>query len=217
MTAALVVDILLWLLVGLLTVAVLALARQVGVLSQRVAPAGALTPTTGPKVGELTDPLEVDDLAGSRVTIGGTRSEGAVLVLFISPTCPVCKALLPAAKSLARTEDLALVFASDGFDTARHRTFASDVGIDRHPYVISQELGLRYSVSRLPFAVLIGADGVLRGRGLVNTREHLESLLESWRAGVASLQDYLRDAQPVGQFEPGVNPGRNSGLKEEAS
>ena len=215
MTAALVVDILLWLLVGLLTVAVLALARQVGVLSQRVAPAGALTPTTGPKVGELTDALEVDDLAGSRVTIGGTRTQRAALVLFISPTCPVCKALLPAAKSLARSENLALVFASDGFDAARHRTFASDVGIDRHPYVISQELGLRYGVSRLPFAVLIGTDGVLRGRGLVNTREHLESLVESWRAGVASLQEYLRDAQPVGQFEPGANP--DSGLKEEAS
>ena len=217
MTAALVVDIVLWLLVGLLTVAVFALARQVGVLSQRVAPAGALTPTTGPKVGELTDALEVDDLAGSRITIGGTASERAVLVLFISPTCPVCKALLPAAKSLARTEDLHLVFASDGFEPPRHRAFASDAGIGGYPYVISQELGLRYGVSRLPFAVLIGADGVLRGRGLVNTREHLESLLESWRAGVASLQDYLRDAQPVGQFEPGVNTGPNPRLKEKAS
>lgn len=217
MTAALVVDILLWLLVGLLTVAVLALARQVGVLSQRVAPAGALTPTTGPKVGELTDALQVDDLGGSRITIGGTESERDALVLFVSPTCPVCKALLPAAKSLARTENLTLVFASDGFEPARHRAFANDAGIGGYPYVISQELGLRYGVSRLPFAVLIGADGVLRGRGLVNTREHLESLLESWRAGVASLQDYLRDAQPGGQFDPGVDAVRNSGLKEETS
>jgi len=209
MTAALVVDILLWLLVGLLTVAVFALARQVGVLSQRVAPAGALTPTTGPKVGELTDSLEVDDLAGARLTIGGPTSERNTLVLFVSPTCPVCKALLPAAKSLARTEDLHLVFASDGFEPARHRAFASDAGIARHPYVISQELGLRYGVSRLPFAVLIGADGVLRGRGLVNTREHLESLVESWRAGIATLQDYLRDALPVGEFETDVNPAAN--------
>ena len=56
---------------------------------------------------------------------------------------------------------------------------------------------MRYGVSRLPFAVLIGEDGVLRGRGLVNTREHLESLLESWRTGVATLQDYVLGTEAV--------------------
>ena len=194
MTAGLVLDIVLWLLVGVLTIAVLALARQVGVLSQRIAPAGALTPTTGPKIGELTEVLETEDLDGRRQRIGGRGSERTALVLFISPTCPVCKALLPAARSLATREGLRLVFASDGFDAARHRAFAEDVGIQHHPYVVSQELGLRYGVSRLPFAVLIGADGVLLGRGLVNTREHLESLMESWRSGVATLQDFVQSA-----------------------
>ena len=194
MTAGLVLDIVLWTLVGLLAIAVLALARQVGVLNQRVSPAGALTPTAGPKVGELTDVTETDDLDGTRQRIGGSTSERTTLVLFISPTCPVCKALLPAARSLASSERLRLVFASDGFDPARHRAFAVDVGIRRYPYVVSQELGLRYGVSRLPFAVLIGADGVLLGRGLVNTREHLESLIESWRSGVATLQDFVRSA-----------------------
>ena len=192
MTAGLALDIVLWTLVGLLTIAVLALARQVGVLNQRVSPAGALTPTTGPKIGELTEVLETDDLNGTRQRIGGPTSERTTLVLFISPTCPVCKALLPAARSLATAERLRLVFASDGFDAARHQAFAEDVGIARYPYVVSQELGLRYGVSRLPFAVLIGADGVLLGRGLVNTREHLESLTESWRSGVATLQDFVR-------------------------
>ncbi|MXY57251.1 MAG: thiol-disulfide isomerase [Gammaproteobacteria bacterium] len=194
MTAGVVLDVVLWLLVGVLTIAVLALARQVGVLSQRVAPAGALTPKTGPKIGELTEVLETDDLNGTRQRIGGPKSERTVLVLFISPTCPVCKALLPAAKSLATTERLRLVFASDGFDPGRHRAFSKDVGIQHYPYIVSQELGLRYGVSRLPFAVLIGADGVLLGRALVNTREHLESLMESWRSGVATLQDFVQSA-----------------------
>lgn len=194
MTAALALDIVLWTLVGVLSIAVLALARQVGVLNQRVSPAGALTPTAGPKVGELTEVTETDDLDGTRQRIGGSTSERATLVLFISPTCPVCKALLPAARSLASSERLRLVFASDGFDAARHRTFSEDVGIRRYPYVISEELGLRYGVSRLPFAVLIAADGVLLGRGLVNTREHLESLMESWQSGVATLQDYVQSS-----------------------
>ena len=204
MTAALALDILLWVFVGVLTLAVLALARQVGVLNQRVAPAGALMPTSGPKVGELTEAVDADDLAGTSHNIGGP-SAADTLVLFISPTCPVCKALLPAARSLAAAESLRLVFASDGFDAARHRAFATDVGLERFPYVLSQALGMRYGVSRLPFAVLIGADGVLRGRGLVNSREHLESLVESWRTGVATLQDYVQEIGGVGVFDPSAS------------
>ena len=204
-----VLDVLLWVVVGVLTLAVLALARQVGVLHQRVAPAGALMPTRGPKIGESTETVEAEDLAGNRVGIGGPAQRANTLVLFISPTCPVCKSLVPAAKSLASAEALQLVFASDGFDRERHRAFAGEIGIARFPYVLSEALGMRYGVSRLPFAVLIGEDGVLRGRGLVNTREHLESLLESWRTGVATLQDYVFGAEEVGEAEGADGVGRN--------
>ena len=58
-------------------------------------------------------------------------------------------------------------------------------------YVLSPSLGLNYQVNRLPFAALIDAAGVLRARGLVNSREHLESLFEAQRLGVASLQEYF--------------------------
>jgi len=33
---------------------------------------------------------------------------------------------------------------------------------------------MTYRVSKLPYAVLIDEEGVLRAKGLVNTREHLE-------------------------------------------
>ena len=93
--------VILWALVIFLSLLVFALARQVGVLHERVAPAGALMPTNGPKVGEMTEVISVTDLDGVAVAIGGADSEDlATLILFISPTCPVCKALVPAARSL---------------------------------------------------------------------------------------------------------------------
>lgn len=193
MTEALVVsNVLLWGLVIVLALAVLALARQVGVLHERVAPAGALLPTTGPKVGERTHPAVYRDLAGAEVAVGGPAADGrATLVLWVSPTCPVCRTLVPTALSMARAEGLRLVFASDGDRLEQHRAYAEDLRIGAHAYVVSQALGVGYAVSKLPFAVLIGADGVLRSKGLVNTREHLESLVESMRTGIASLQDYV--------------------------
>jgi methylamine dehydrogenase accessory protein MauD len=185
-------NVLLWCVNIVLLVVVFALARQVGVLNERVAPAGALAPTSGPKVGESVTPLEVATLDGRRVTIGGP-DERPTLVLFVSPTCPVCRGLVPTAKSLARAERLSLVFASDGDSHERHATYARDLDLEGYPYVLSQTLGMNFGVSKLPFAVLIGGDGVLAGKGLVNTREHLESLVEAMDTGVATLQDYVQD------------------------
>jgi methylamine dehydrogenase accessory protein MauD len=189
----------LWVLVIVLSLLVFALARQVGVLHERVAPAGALMPTSGPKVGEVSDVMSVADLKGNTVSIGGVDSQGlATLILFISPTCPVCKSLVPVARSLVSYEGrrMRLVFASDGDKIEQHAAYVSDLDIEEYPYIVSQPLGLAYAVSKLPFAVLIGGDGTLKSKGLVNTWEHLESLVESMDSGVASLQDYVEKHMP---------------------
>jgi|TARA_B110001454_G_C12618856_1_gene391991 methylamine dehydrogenase accessory protein MauD len=194
----LVSNIVLWVLVIVLALVVLALARQVGVLHERVAPAGALMPTTGPKVGELTEPLPLSDINGQSLSIGGPDANGLhTLVMFISPTCPVCKSLVPTAKSLANSERkrLQLVFASDGDKLEQHQAYARDLNLGKYPYVLSEKLGMSYEVSKLPFAILVGADGTLQSKGLVNTREHLESLIEAMDSGVATLQDYVGNLQ----------------------
>jgi len=198
-------NVILWVLVIVLSLVVLALARQVGVLHERVAPAGALLPTTGPKVGELTESLSLSDINGKAVSIGGPDPNGFhTLILFISPTCPVCKSLVPTAKSLANTERnrLQLMFASDGDKLEQHQAYAKDLNLENYPYVLSEKLGMGYEVSKLPFAVLIGADGTLESKGLVNTREHLESLIEAMDTGIATLQDYVGLAQ--NEFEHSV-------------
>ncbi len=199
MTEAMIVsNVLLWVLVIVLALVVLALARQVGVLHERVAPAGALMPTSGPKVGELTEPLPLSDINGQSISIGGPDPQGLhTLVMFISPTCPVCKSLVPTAKSLANSErsPLNLVFASDGDRLEQHQAYARDLDLGKYSYVLSEKLGMNYEVSKLPFAVLVGADGTLQSKGLVNTREHLESLIEAMDSGVATLQDYVGNLQ----------------------
>ena len=128
MSEALVIsNVVLWVLVIVLALVVLALARQVGILHERVAPAGALMPTSGPKVGELTEALAIADINGQSVTVGGPDSGGLnTLVMFVSPTCPVCKSLVPTAKSLANAERgrLRLVFASDGDKLEQHQAYA---------------------------------------------------------------------------------------------
>lgn len=206
MTEALLVsNVILWVLVIVLALIVLALARQVGILHERVAPAGALMPTSGPKVGELTEAMTLSDIRGEELVIGGANPDGAAtFVMFISPTCPVCKSLVPTAKSLARREGkrMQLVFASDGDKLEQHQAYARDLELDDYHYVVSEGLGMAYEVSKLPFALLIGGDGTLHSKGLVNTREHLESLVEAMDSGIATLQEYMGSRET--EFENSV-------------
>jgi methylamine dehydrogenase accessory protein MauD len=186
----------LWLVVIALSVALLAVVRQLGVLHERIAPVGALMLAKGLKVGDSAPQIAVQDLEGRSITVGAARTdERAALIMFVSPTCPVCKALLPALKSslAAEREWLDIILASDG-EIASQREFVLAHRLGGFPYVVSAPLGISYQVSRLPFAVLIDAQGVLRARGIVNSREHLESLFEAKRLGFASIQDYFEAA-----------------------
>ena len=194
MSALAVSNVVLWVLVLALAGVVLALTRQLGVLHQRIAPAGALMLNRGLTVGEPAPVLELAALDGRELRVGAARDDGrSTLLLFVSPTCPVCKTLLPAVKSSRRDERawMDVILASDGDPTAQ-REFVRTQALEGIPYVVSAPLGLAYQVSRLPFAALVDERGLLRARGLVNSREHLESLFEAKRLGVASLQEYFK-------------------------
>ncbi len=194
MSQALVVSVvLLWVAVLALAAVVVALVRQVGVLHERVSPAGALVTGAGPAIGEPAPRVSVRDLQGRSLELGAPDAQGrSTLLLFVSPSCPVCKTLLPVARSVAGAEDptLQVVLASDG-PAEEHRAFVRAEGLEALPYVVSTELGMAHRVARLPHAVLIDGAGLVRARGLVNSREHLESLFEARARGVASIQDFL--------------------------
>jgi methylamine dehydrogenase accessory protein MauD len=190
--------VLLWIVVIALAVVVLALARQVGVLFERVAPMGALVTDGGPKVGETSPRFDLVALDGRAVTVGAGAGR-SMLLFFLSPTCPVCKKLIPVLKSASRAEQswLDVVLASDG-DRPKQEAFIRQQGLEVFPYVLSTDLGLGYRVNRLPLAVLIDGEGVVRAKGLVNNREQLESLFNAKELGVESIQRYL-DVAPAGQ------------------
>jgi len=185
-------QILLWLAVLVLGIICVALARQVGVLHQRIAPAGALSLRQPLKLGDLTPESTLSSLEGAPVKIGGVRDGRSQLLLFLSPTCTICEALLPALRSAQSAERawLEIVLASDG-ETDAHAAFVRDKGLGKFPYVVSEQLGRSYGVAKLPYAVLIDEAGKLSSTGLVNTREHLESLFVAKETGVSSIQQFL--------------------------
>jgi methylamine dehydrogenase accessory protein MauD len=186
-------QIMLWLGLMVLALVCLVLARQVGVLHQRLAPAGALALPQPLKVGDPAPQLAVTALDGSTLKLGGVRDGRSQLLLFLSPDCAVCEALLPAVRSAqaAEREWLDVILASDG-QLDQHVAFVREKGLGKFPYVLSEHLGRSYGVSKLPYAVLIDEAGKLSSTGLVNTREHLESLFVAKETGISSIQQFLK-------------------------
>ena len=171
----------------------LALVRQVGILYERMMPAGALMIDKGPAVGAIAPTFELADIAGRAVKVGGMSAGGAQHA-----------GLLPLA-DVPRLQEAAAAAAFDPVARRRHghrarkrwrhhrtrRVLSQDRALAAIPYVLSQELGLAYQIGKLPYAVLLDDEGKVRAKGLVNTREHLESLFEAKERGVASLQEFV--------------------------
>ena len=99
---------------------VLALYRQVGVLTLRIGPRAALElAEEGPPVGEAAPPL------------AGLAEDGAELVAFFSPNCRLCRELAPAVRALER-EGLPVHVVYEGEDGG---AFA-DWNVPGSPFVV---------------------------------------------------------------------------------
>ena len=207
-------NVVLWCTVLGLGLLVYALSRQVASLFDRIAPAGALSVNAVLRAGDAAPPVEVSDLGGDRMTLGGTPPEaaaaGSTLIFFLAPDCPISKTLLPALRSLAKSEhDVDIVLASDGGTAEQHRRYVAEQRLEPFPYVLSRTLGETYGIGKLPYAVLIDATGHIAALGLVNSREHLESLFEARERNLGTVQDYMKqqhgdafyNAQPEGVSE----------------
>ena len=182
-----------WIAIFAMSLLIMGLFRQVGTLHERLGPVGALTLSGGASVGEVARRFDLPSINGGMVQLGGHAADGlATMIFFLSPTCPICKSLLPIVRSLAKEHagTVRLVLASDG-DEPGQRKMIEREKLSAYPFVLSTDLGRAHGVGKLPYAVILDAEGKVAAKGLVNNREHVESLFEAQRMGIASIQDYM--------------------------
>ncbi|HEY8466049.1 MAG TPA: MauE/DoxX family redox-associated membrane protein [Solirubrobacterales bacterium] len=134
--------------VAALAAAVLALAREVGLLRLRVGPTSALEiPSEGPELGSQSDVIR---------RIPPKPSAELWLAVFTSEGCAVCAALGPAIDSVASHPAVA---------------------VGRFDEVADSDVWLELNVPGSPFAVALDADGTVLAKGTFNNLAQLESVL----------------------------------------
>ncbi len=171
----------LWALVIALSVLLLALARQVGVLHLRLGPRGALeVDDEGPPLGEGPEAVDAQTIEGEDVAIGGPGEPQ--LLFFVSPGCPVCRQVLPSLAPAARAASMTPVAIVDVEEAAAREAYGhSSPGVS---IVAAPELAEAYAVPGTPYAVILDAIGVVRAKGTVNNLEQIEGLVDTARRRV---------------------------------
>jgi hypothetical protein len=131
-----------------LTVAVLALAREVGMLRLRLGSTSALEVTgEGPELGVPAPELV------ARIPLDRART---ALAVFTSEGCQMCRSLEPAIQSLAREPEVAVGVFDEVADAALWRGLA---------------------IPGSPFAIALDRDGTVLAKGTFNNLAQLESVI----------------------------------------
>lgn len=174
----------LWMAVGALAIlailealAILALAREVGLLSRRLPPAPALESLEGTEPGAALPALRLADARSGRHSSPDLQSRPA-MVLFLSTRCTLCAGLLSELDGVVKDwPDHAIVPVLSGpAEEARamleRSGFAGQAWQDDGPAMRA------VGIVTTPRALLVDTAGVVRSRGVVNNREMVSSLIQ---------------------------------------
>lgn len=189
----------LWVLLTVVAVGTLALARQVGLLHLRVKPLGPGRVEDGPAVDDVVVVSEVSSLRSKRVAVVLEKHIG--VIVFVSPSCGLCKPVLDGVARLRRVESDLLVTVAVDDD--------GQVGLEyleKHGFrdgVAATELDTLDSGSR-PYAVAVDGERVVLAAGAVNNLDQFEALIDMARdrarnraVGVADTDDDWT-VEPIG-------------------
>ena len=177
MTPTWTILLLLAILTALNSVALIGLIRQVGLLHIRIQPVPALDTEEGPHEG---DELETASQIMEVITV--PQNIERILLGFISPTCGLCKPLLPAFQSVAamQGDDVATVLVAD-VEPERAGDYLRGHGI-RLPYFAAPSVFKDSNVPGAPFVIVVDGSGIVLSAGGVNSLEQIELLLDLARS-----------------------------------
>lgn len=178
--------IVLWLIVVVLILLVLLLYRQLGIMYLGSAEGVS---RDGLDRGKTAPDFSLTDQYGNVQKLGNLKGKPAV-VLFGSPHCSPCRILLPQLNEWARAHPEVGVVWLNAASPEESLKFVSDTGaeIPVAPYSPQENLMDKYRVRVTPFMFFLDENGVIRAKGLVNTKAGVDLYYKEYKDFKAGKQ-----------------------------
>jgi len=161
-----------------LGVVVLSLARQIGVLHERTAPAGAVSRFARQAQSRDVGHLVATDLVGTSAPLLERAAERPLALLFVGTDCPVCKALLPGFERALENLDVLPCYVGAPGPNGDHERYAQELRLDAERYFLGDQLAVAMQVLQTPTLVVVGANGQIALRETLRGTRHLAAVAQ---------------------------------------
>lgn len=186
--------IVLWALVLALSVLVFLLYRQLGVMYLGTAEGVS---RDGLDRGARAPNFNLTDQYGNPQKLSDYRGR-SVLLLFGSPHCSPCRTLLPQLHDWAKSHPEVGVIWLNAASVDESLKFVSDTGatLPIAPYTPEENLLDKYRVRVTPFLFMVDENGIIRSKGLVNSKGGIDLYYKELKTGSpdGTTQEELEEA-----------------------
>lgn len=152
-----------------------------------------LTPD-GPELGSKTPVAGVTTTHGETLALDHDPDRNTIL-LFLSTHCGFCVKVAQALAEFAADapERIILVFSAD--EREKIDAFLETHHLEELPVVLSPETRAAFSVTGVPYGFALDRHGIVRGKGVVNNNEQLDSLANTFYVSVEAFKQALATRQ----------------------
>ncbi|HZQ10927.1 MAG TPA: redoxin domain-containing protein [Anaerolineae bacterium] len=153
-------------------------------------PAGfSLTPV-GPDLGAQSPVQTVTTTHGETIQLGQGAGENNLL-LFLSTHCTFCHKVAAALSDLVEDTPERVILVFGVSDPTELDEFLDKYQLGSLPIVASPEVRAAFGVTGVPYGFALDENGIVRGKGIVNNNDHLDSLANTFYVSVEAFKQAL--------------------------
>lgn len=148
----------------------------------------------GPELGALTPVPAVTTIRGDTLSLENDPDRNTLL-LFLSTHCPHCVTVAKALGEFVADAPERVVLVFGAAEPEQLETFIGTHQLQEVPTVVSPETRAAFSVTGVPYGFALDQHGIVRGKGIVNNNDQLDSLANTFYVSVEAFKQALASRQ----------------------
>ncbi len=153
-------------------------------------PGGFSLTRVGPEIGAETPVASVTTTHGETMRLAANEQQNTLL-LFLSTSCPFCVAVAQALAEYAHDAPERIIIIFSAVEQSKLDEFLTQHQLAESPIVVSPETRAAFGVTGVPYGFALDQHGIVRGKGIVNNNDHLDSLANTFYVSVEAFKQAL--------------------------